>query len=104
MVKRHNKKRKKYVEGTKLKSVPFCQWKLRTIFGDSVFTGSPDPKNMKWNDFFLEILVIYQLNLIVKLTNVELGKKIFLATTRLDIIKLFGVILLITRCKFCIMV
>ena len=55
----HQKKWKEYVEGTKLKSVPFCQWRSKTIFGESVFPGSPIAKNMTRLDFFLDISPIY---------------------------------------------
>ena len=35
------KKWKEYLEGTKLKYVPFCQWKLKMIFGDSILPYHP---------------------------------------------------------------
>ena len=81
------KKWKEYVEGTKLKSVPFCQWQLKTIFGGSFFPGSPIAKNMTQLDFFLEILPIGRLSLIFTLTNVDLNRMILPATMRWEMIK-----------------
>ena len=76
----------KYVEGTKLKYVPFCQLKLKTIFGDYFFQGLPVSKNMKQNEFLTELFPTYELNLIITLKTLYLYKYVFPATTRLEII------------------
>ena len=86
MVEFHKQKRMKYVEGTKLKYVPFCQLKLKTIFGDYFFQGLPVSKNMKQNEFLTELFPTYELNLIITLKKLYLYKYIFPATTRLEII------------------
>ena len=88
------------MEGTKLKSVPFRQWQLKTIFGDYFFSGPPLATNMKRTDLFLELSPRYELNLVVKLTNAELRKNIWSETTISKNIKFFGVIILITRYEF----
>ena len=63
---------------------------IETIFGDSIFPGSPVAKNMKHTDLLVEIFPIYELNLIVTLTNAELLKNISRETTRLEIIMFLG--------------
>ena len=84
----------------KLKSFPFHQWKLKTIFSDSVFPVSHVDKNMKSFEFFLETYPRYELNQIITFENVEIRKNIFPATTLSDIIKLFDILILIACCKF----
>ena len=74
MVEYHGKKWKEYADEKKLKPVPFRQWRLKTIFCDYIFPGSPVTKSMARIDFFLELLPRNELNLIVTLTNVELRK------------------------------
>ena len=84
----------------KLKYVPFHQWQLKTIFGDSVFPVSPVDKNTKCIDFLLKKLPIDKLILIFTLKIVEIRKNILPATTIEDIIKLSGFIILIACYKF----
>ena len=88
------------MEWEKLKSVPFHLWQLKTIFGDYVLPVSHVDKKMKRIDFLLEKLPRDELNLIVTLKHLEILKNILPATTISDIIKLFGVIILITCYKF----
>ena len=88
------------MEWEKLKSAPFHQWQLKTIFGDSVFPVSHIDKNMKRIYFLLETLPRNELKLIVTLKNVVILKNILTATTISDTIKLFGVIILITCYEF----
>ena len=87
------------MDGTKLKSVPFHQWQLKMIFGESVFPRS-HISNMTQLDFFLDILPIYQLDLIVNLTNADLKRVIFPATTSREMINCFSVLILIMRYEF----
>ena len=72
---------------------------MKTIFSDTIFTGLPVAKILNGLNF-LGIYPGYELNLIVTLTNAELSQNIFPATTISEIIKLFGVIILITRYEF----
>ena len=75
MVEFHRHKCKKDADGTKLKPVPSWQLLLKTIFGDSAFPGSAVTKRMARLDFFLEMFLRNELNLIITLTNVELRQK-----------------------------
>ena len=54
---------------------------IEIIFNDSVFPGPLVVKNIKHNDFFLDILPRDQLKLIFILRNKEPRKNVFLATT-----------------------
>ena len=58
-----------YMLGTKLKYFTFLQWKLKTIFSESILPGPPISKNMTRHDFILEFFPRNELELIVILTN-----------------------------------
>ena len=64
------------------------------------FSRSTISKNMIRPDFFLGIFPRCQLNIVITLPNTELRRNISPATTIWDMIKCFGVIILITRYKF----
>ena len=70
---------------------------IEKFFGDYVFPGWPVAKIIIQINLFLDMFPIDELNLIDTVTNVDLHKKIFPATTRWEIIKFFGVIILITH-------
>ena len=60
------------MEVTKLKYVPFQQWRFKKSFGGYVFPQSPIANNIKQLDLFLYIFPRNQLNLIVTLTNADI--------------------------------
>ena len=94
MLEIHQKKCKEYAEGMKLKSVPFCQWKLKTIFGESIFPGSSIANNITKLELFLGIFPRDQLNRIVTLENAELRRIILPATMIWEMIIFFGFLFL----------
>ena len=87
MVGCHQNSWKKYVDGKKLKCVPFHQWRFKKILGESFFIGSYIVTNMKRLDLFLDIFPIEELKIIVTLINAELRRKILPATKIFEIIK-----------------
>ena len=95
MVEFHEQKWKKYLEGTKLLSVPFYQWQQKNIFGDYFFPVSPVTKYITWLELLIELFPGPKVNLIFKFIDADLRKKIFTETTRWEMMKLFGVLILI---------
>ena len=85
----HQKKWEEYTEGTKLKPVTLRQWRLKTIFIESIFPGSPIDKKITQLDFFLQLLPRDRLDVIVTFTNEELRRKIYPATTIWEIIYIY---------------
>ena len=86
MVGCHQNSWKKYVDGKKLKCVPFHQWRFKKILGESFFIGSYIVTNMKRLDLFLDIFPIEEFKMIVTLINAELRRKILPATKLFEII------------------
>ena len=60
----------------KLKYVLFHQWRLKTIFGGSIFLVSPNAKKLEGPELLLDILPIYQLNPVVTLKKEYLQRNI----------------------------
>lgn len=78
--------------------LPRQPWSICTYFGEVITEGtnsSISPMNA-----FLTMFPMHHLNKILELTNKELVQNNFLTTTASEILKLLGVLILITRCEF----
>jgi hypothetical protein len=83
-------------------NVPFRQWSVRNMVGDVLYPGGPNSEDdhMSPLDYFILMFPPKQLSAIVRLTNAELHLRDLQATTTGEILKWFGIIILMTKFEF----
>jgi hypothetical protein len=81
-------------------SVPYREWSIRTVVGYSLGPGSDARKSFSRLDYFLLMFPPEQLSTIVTLTSENLLSKSKVATTPGEVLKFFGVLILVTRFEF----
>lgn len=80
--------------------IPRREWYTYDQLGNRIHPGSGAGRNMSRLDFFLAMFPPDQFTALFELTNIQLAKHNEPLTTRSEILKLLGVIILITRFKF----
>jgi hypothetical protein len=81
-------------------NVAFREWSIRTVIGDSLGPGGDVGKSFSRLDYFLLMFPPEQLAMIVALTSENLLLKTKAATTPGEVLKFFGVLILVTRFEF----
>ena len=76
------------------------EWFIRTPYNEHLHPGCQSGKLLSQYDFFLLMLPPKQLTDMTELTNVELYKNVEERTTQGEILKLFGIMILMTRVEF----
>ena len=79
-----------------------CMWSVRNGVGENLYPGQPNLaiNSMSATDFFLLIFPPKQLVAMVDLTNIELEKLEVNTTNTSDLLKFFGVLILMTSFEF----
>jgi hypothetical protein len=80
--------------------IPEREWSLRTQVGDYFSTGGNRAGNMSRLDMFLTMFPPNELDVIILETNIQLRLHDQAPTTMGEIIKLFGIFILITKYEF----
>ena len=78
----------------------FCNWAVKTRMGYMLGRGGDHQNSYSRLEYFLMLFPPEQLQLILKLTNHELGMARKTYTSAGEIVKFFGVMLLVTRFEF----
>jgi hypothetical protein len=81
-------------------NVAFREWTIRTVIGHSLGPGSDSRKSMSRLEYFLLMFPPDQLSTMVTLTSENLLSKTKAATTPGEVLKFFGVLILVTRFEF----
>jgi hypothetical protein len=81
-------------------SVAYRDWTIRTVIGHSLGPGSDSGKSMSRLDYFLLMFPPDQLSTMVTLTSEKLLSKTKAATTAGEVLKFFGVLILVTQFEF----
>lgn len=80
--------------------VPSREWGIRTMVGDVLTKGSQNDGRMSRLDFFLLMFPPRQLDLMCCETSKQLAHNNFTETTKGELLKFFGICILITRFEF----
>ena len=78
----------------------FCNWAIKTRMGYMLRQGGDHQNSYSHLEYFLMLFSPEQLQLIVQLTNIELAMVRKNYTTAGEIVKFFGVMLLVTQFEF----
>ncbi len=81
-------------------NVAYREWSIRTVVGHSLGPGSDARKSMSRLDYFLLMFPPDQLSVMVTLTSENLVAKSKVGTTPGEMLKFFGVLILVTRFEF----
>ena len=80
-----------------MKKVAFRQWAVKDVFGEKIYPGSN--RLMSRLESFLLMFPDEQLNEMIRLTNINLQKEGKRLVTKGQLVKFFGIMLLITRTR-----